>query len=415
MPSAPVGPDPNNQYTNYSGPYGRLKIGASWLKIAGKYLRIGPPPVGSNLLFLFAERNTPATQYLVKWDGSTWSLVASGTDLFLGGDASLDYFPMSVPEANYAVKLGANHYIAYDSALMRSTDGGLTWAKVLALTSTTTLEAITVCRTPDGTVYALMPFYTASGNDISEVWRSLDEGATFALLAAEDINVPLVDITASPGNDFAAVGMLNAIPVIDQLRVRMLAGSADTTASHRISSFPDVPPGTMRALFSDTGRLVIVIELFDPAPGSHSYLRVFYTDTPPTGFTEVALADSATIGYLSGSLFGGLCGTSTAMFFSNKQTDEANNRVYMSNDNAVTWAQIASPGMELSALFYDSAGDILYCVEGGNTGTVGGNIVKRMTLASTGAGAWEDISAGLLTAIGGTLPLTFLQQAIMFE
>jgi len=165
---------------NYTEPWSEVNVSAGWSARSTHSSVVMPD--GSIVLMGGSNAGAPPIYHDV-WrstdNGATWTRQTASA----GWSARFSHTSVAMPDGSIVLMGGEESGGTFMNDTWRSTDNGATWALMNASSGWTARDSHSSVVMPDGSI-VLMGGFDWKPNDRNDVWRSTDNGATWALMNA---------------------------------------------------------------------------------------------------------------------------------------------------------------------------------------------------------------------------------------
>lgn len=361
----------------------------------------------NNVYFLASDQFDSGHQYLLKFEGGVWALVADGTDLLPSGI-------LNTAVGGYAQKLGDSFWASLPMGggnninAWRSDDGGITWAIKLSYLDTVDFpHGLPITYSAGGTLWAAR---RNSGTTDFEIVSSIDNGENWTV-SYSPVSDPLIYHAASHPTDsniiaFAGISEPNFKTTIF---ATIDGGSSwtETQFNDAEGSFTD----STALLFVDNGDLIYAA--YDAEAFPVETFRMYKLSSPYTSASEQELINEDPTP--NGPFDGPFMALSrnpqfTAINWPSGGVPHA--RIWRSEDNGDSWTELAEPfAADIYVFGICYIDTTLYAVGYVNIG--GAMAFAKADNAGSGSITWTDITSDVNTAAGVTLQVLAAQ--MIFE
>lgn len=362
-----------------------------------------PTPAVSSLYLMACDSADESHQYLLRFDGSTWTVIADGVDLLPSAS-----FPGATPTGGMAFS-GTSMWVSaadnIDDAAWRSTDAGLTWTRELLGTTSEWPRATAIAESADGTLWAAL----RNAGGAFEILKSVDNGDNWTVseTGGADDNFYHVAVHSTDANIVAVAGW--TVSGGNSTAAVWVTTDGGSTWTPELLDRSEEPFSESTCLvFTDTGDLLYATLVFVPAATDH--LSIYKAATPYTSFARTDLLTASPDILLDGPF---MAASRNPQFVGGNWSSN-NGRVFRSTGGS--WTELAQPftaGNVLWGLGY--VGSTLYALGADVTaGTGPGELfLAKAPNAGSGSVTWEDITADVNAAAGVTLAV--LGASMLFE
>ena len=360
-------------------------------------------------LFLMAcDPGAPSHQYVLKFSGRAWSLVADSTNLLPIGAG---IFGMDItPVGGFGRKLGASHWVSgggtNDITAWRSDDDGITWAiKASYDNFADSPHGLPVTRDAAGNIW----WAEREASDLFRIKKSTDDGdSSSTFYTAGDTTESMYHAAAHPtkANVIAFAGLKQGgatSPTV--IWVTTNGGSSWTRTELNPSQGPLTDSTAL--LFTDTG--VLLYATWDVS-GASEIMRVYSASSPYSSFAETDLL-TANVTVFAGPFMA----SSRNPQFLGATWSDGTVRGHVWRRTSGAWTELTAPfaaGIVLFGLCYN--GTNLYAL-GYDPTNADSILVAKAENAGRGSVTWTDITAAVNAATGDPWSLSALAASMIWE